>query len=62
MSTISKRPLLKVAEVARILSCSEMTVYRRIRDGSLSHIRFGHLIRIPRRVLEEVVDSSIKGN
>lgn len=38
--------LLTIAEAARILSCSERTVKRRLAEGSLPAIRFGRSVRI----------------
>ncbi len=56
MATLNQKPLLSVEELAQLLSCSPMTIYRRIGDGSLSHIRIGSIIRIPRRVLDDLLE------
>lgn len=39
-------PMRTVAEVAPRLACSEVTVRRRIRDGSLPAIKHGRIIRV----------------
>ncbi len=54
--TLNQKPLLSVEELAQLLSCSPMTIYRRVGDGSLSHIRIGSIIRIPRRALDDLVE------
>jgi excisionase family DNA binding protein len=46
---------LTVAEVARLLQCSEPTVRRRIRDGELPAVKLGRgrsVLRVPRAALE----------
>ena len=44
--------LLRVADVARLLSLSRSAVYELIAAGQLPHIRLGSSLRVPRAALE----------
>jgi excisionase family DNA binding protein len=57
------REFLTVAQVAQLLRCSEPTVRRRIRDGSLPVVQLGgpgSAVRIPRSAFERS-DQTTKG-
>jgi excisionase family DNA binding protein len=41
-----------VSEVAKLLSCSRVTVWRSIRNGHLRAVRIGHSWRIPASAIE----------
>jgi len=42
----------KVSEVAKLLACSRVTVWRSIRNGHLRAVRIGHSWRIPASAIE----------
>lgn len=42
----------RVSEVAKLLSCSRVTVWRSIRNGNLPAVRIGHSWRIPASAVE----------
>lgn len=46
---------LKVGEVARSLSVSQMTVYRQIKDGKLPMVRMGNSMRVHVKDLESYI-------
>ena len=48
-------PLLTVPEVAKLLRCTSLTVYRMVARGEIASVRVGRLIRIPARVVEEMI-------
>lgn len=48
--------LLRVAEVADVLSVSPMTVYRLIRSGDLPAFRIGRSFRIEQRAVEAFLE------
>ena len=52
MSTNGDTLMLTVRETAALLHISEKTVYKTIEQGTLPHVRFGRVIRIPRFGLE----------
>jgi excisionase family DNA binding protein len=39
--------MLKVAEAAKLLRCSEKTAYRMVKEGTLPTVRVGKQLRIP---------------
>lgn len=47
---------LTPAEVSSVLRVSRMTVYRLIRDGSLTAIRVGRSYRIPAHALRHILE------
>lgn len=49
--------LLTVAEAARMCRISRNAAYKAIERGELPAVRFGKLFRIPRKALEELLDS-----
>jgi excisionase family DNA binding protein len=49
----SASTLLTVAEVARVMRVSKMTVYRLVRSGKLSAVRIGKVLRIPRASMRQ---------
>ena len=44
--------LLTVAEVAAWLRCSLVTIYRRVEQGQIPHIKTGRTVRFDRRDIE----------
>jgi len=52
-------PLLTIAEVAKILRCSERTIRRLIRSGRLRAVQTGHCYRFLRQDLTEFIRSSL---
>lgn len=55
LRTRAPERLFTVSETAEILNCSEKTVYRRIKDGSLRAIRMGGLWRIDPQDLQDFI-------
>ena len=53
--TTSAAAVLTVAQVAKVLQCSEKTVRRRLNDGSLPAVRIGRLLRIPAAALRRLM-------
>ncbi len=56
-SPLSDMRFLTVAEVARIMRVSKMTVYRLVHSGELEAVRVGRSFRVP----EEAVNQYLKG-
>lgn len=50
---------LTVAEVARIMRVSKMTVYRLVHSGELPAARVGRSFRVPERVVHEYLRRSL---
>lgn len=50
--------LFTVSDVANYLQVSNSTVYRLIRDGSLSGIKVGQSLRFTRKNIEDMLTSS----
>lgn len=48
-------PFLTVAEVARRMRVSKMTVYRLVHSGELPAIRFGRTFRVQRSAVESLI-------
>ncbi|MDP9696752.1 UNVERIFIED_ORG: excisionase family DNA binding protein [Arthrobacter globiformis] len=46
---------LTIAEVARVLRVSKMTVYRLVQAHALASVRFGNSYRIPEDAVEEYI-------
>jgi excisionase family DNA binding protein len=49
---------LTVAEVARTMRVSKMTVYRLVHGGELPAVRVGRSFRVPRSAVEELLRSA----
>ena len=47
MADISNVKFLTVAEVAKLMRVSNMTVYRMVHSGELPAVRFGRSYRVP---------------
>lgn len=47
--------ILTVAEVAEILLTGKNRIYDMVRDGSLSHLRMGKMIKIPKESVIEFI-------
>jgi len=47
--------LLTVPEVAELLRCKPLTVYRLVGRGEIASVKVGRLIRIPAGVVERMV-------
>lgn len=50
--------LLTVAEVAKIMRLSKMTVYRMVNSGALPALKVGRSIRVPEHVVDEYLRKS----
>lgn len=50
-----------VAETARILGVSDMTVYRAIRTGQFPAVQLMGRLIIPAKVIDEIIDAAIDG-
>jgi excisionase family DNA binding protein len=51
-------PFLTVAEVARRMRVSKMTVYRLVHSGELPANRFGRTFRVQRGAVEELIEAA----
>jgi len=51
-------PFLTVAEVARRMRVSKMTVYRLVHSGELPANRFGRTFRVQRSAVEELIQGA----
>lgn len=51
-------PFLTVAEVARRMRVSKMTVYRLVHSGELPANRFGRTFRVQRGAVEELIQAA----
>jgi excisionase family DNA binding protein len=49
---------LTVAEVARTMHVSKMTVYRLVHRGELPAVRVGRSFRVPRRAVEDFLSNA----
>jgi excisionase family DNA binding protein len=49
---------LTVAEVARTMRVSKMTVYRLVHGGELPAVRVGRSFRVPRRAVEDFLSNA----
>ncbi|MDF3051221.1 MAG: binding domain protein excisionase family [Pseudonocardia sp.] len=49
---------LTVAEVARTMRVSKMTVYRLVHGGELPAVRVGRSFRVPRRAVEDLLSNA----
>lgn len=56
--TTADKLYLRIREAAEILDVSERTIRRRLRDGSLPHVKLGRLIRIPAGAVVPNVDAA----
>lgn len=57
----AEHPLLTVAEAARMLRVSEMTIRRACDAGGLPAIRLGRTRRIPRAYVQHLLDQATEG-
>lgn len=53
------RRFYSVAEVARMLGMSSMTVYRAIADGEFPAVRIRGRLIVPAKALDEMVDAAV---
>ncbi|MGH3496591.1 MAG: helix-turn-helix domain-containing protein [Nocardioidaceae bacterium] len=49
---------LTVAEVARVMRVSKMTVYRLVHSGALEAVRVGRSFRVPDKAVQEYLRKS----
>jgi excisionase family DNA binding protein len=56
------RPFCSVAETARMLGTSEMTLYRAIAAGEFPAVRIRGRIIVPRRVIDAMADAAMDSN
>lgn len=52
-SPLSEVRFLTVAEVARLMRVSKMTVYRLVHSGELTAVRVGRSFRVPENAVHE---------
>ena len=53
MSSLSEIKFLTVAEVAKVMRVSKMTVYRLVHSGELASVQVGRSFRIPERAVHD---------
>jgi excisionase family DNA binding protein len=53
MSSLSEIKFLTVAEVAKVMRVSKMTVYRLVHSGELASVRVGRSFRVPERAVHD---------
>ena len=56
---VGERRWLSVAELARELGMSQMTLYRVIAAGEFPAVRIGRRLVVPARVLEDMADAAL---
>ena len=56
---LSSLSFLTVAEVARIMRVSRMTVYRLVHDGKLPAVQVGRSMRIPEEAVRDYLRDSM---
>ena len=52
---------LTVEEVSEILNCSKDLVYREIRKGTIPHVKFGRIFRVPSYALNVMLNGATGG-
>jgi excisionase family DNA binding protein len=57
-SPLSDMRFLTVAEVARIMRVSKMTVYRLVHSGELEAVRVGRSFRVPEEAVNQYLKSA----
>ena len=57
-STLSEMRFLTVAEVARLMRVSRMTVYRLVHSGELPAVRVGRSFRVPERAVHDYLSQA----
>ncbi|WP_199513906.1 helix-turn-helix domain-containing protein [Nucisporomicrobium flavum] len=67
MSSVGRTPsslprFLSVAETAKTLGMSEMTLYRAIKAGEFPAVRIRGRLIVPSRVLEELANAAVTEN
>jgi excisionase family DNA binding protein len=55
---LSEVKFLTVAEVAKVMRVSKMTVYRLVHSGELAAVRFGRSFRVPEDVVNDYLRKS----
>ena len=53
---------VSVAECARLLGLSKNSTLDAVHRGEIPHVRIGRRVLVPRRALEEMLESVSKGN
>lgn len=57
-SDLSELRFLTVAEVAKMMRVSKMTVYRLVHGGTLPAVRVGRSFRVPEQAVEQYLQHS----
>ncbi|MDG4773165.1 MULTISPECIES: helix-turn-helix domain-containing protein [Micromonosporaceae] len=57
---LSEVKFLTVAEVARVMRVSKMTVYRLVHSGELSAVRVGRSFRVPEHAVHEYLRGAFR--
>lgn len=55
---LGKVDFLTVAEVAKIMRVSKMTVYRLVHSGELPAVRVGRSFRVPEKAVHDYLDAA----
>ena len=58
MATLAEPEFLTVDETAELFRVDKRTIYRRLEDGTIPHIRLGLKYRIPRDVVERMLSAA----
>ena len=56
--SLSQVTFLTVAEVAKLMRVSKMTVYRLVHSGELTAVRVGRSFRVPERAVHDYLDQA----
>lgn len=51
--------MVKVSELAKLLSVTRQTIYNRVKDGSIKSIKIGKAIRIPEEEIDRILKEGI---
>ena len=53
--------LLKGDDIAKVLGISRSLAYRLIRSGEIQSIKFGRVVRVPQKALDQFIQSRTSG-
>ena len=59
MNTDTELKTLSIAEVGAALGYGRTSIYRMVRAGKIPAFRLGRKLRIPRRAIEQMVESAL---
>ncbi len=58
---LGEMSFMTVAEVAKVMRVSKMTVYRLVHSGELPSVRVGRSFRVPEKAVQEYLEDSFHG-